>query len=84
MVLPQAVDTPSTPPADKQPETGILRDAHNRGRALGTVVPANLIALEGLAFYAPISIPLPEALYGVHDFLLPLGLLPALRDWHTW
>jgi hypothetical protein len=73
--LPQAIDTPSAPLATGlHPENGIFRDAHNRGRALGAVVPAHVLALEGLAFYSPISIPLPEALYEVHDLMLPLGL----------
>lgn len=72
--LPQALDTPSAPSAfDEQPQTGIFRNAHNRGCALGTGGFANPMALEGVTFYPPIFIPLPEAFEGVHDCMLPLS-----------
>ena len=70
--LPQARATPSAPSAfDEPPETGIFRDAHNRRGALGTVGLPTPLALEALAFKAPIFIPVPEAFERVHDGLLP-------------
>jgi hypothetical protein len=38
-----------------QPETGIFRTVHKRRRTLGRVVPVNRMALQGLAFDAPVS-----------------------------
>jgi len=40
-------------------------------RAVAATAATNIMALESLAFYSPISIPLPEALDGVHDVMLP-------------
>ena len=67
----------------EQPETGIFRAAHTRGRTLGTVAPANIMALESLAFSAPISHSLPETLYGIHDSMLLANVLPARQVWHA-
>jgi hypothetical protein len=61
-----------------QPETGIFRTARQRGRTLGRVMPAHRMALEGLAFDSPRSIPLPEVLEGIHGGVLPL------RGWSVY
>jgi hypothetical protein len=84
MRLPQSIVALSAPSAfHEHPETEIFRDTHNRCGALGTVWLINLLALEGLAFGSPISIPLPETLYEVHTMLLPLGFLRARRAWRA-
>ena len=62
-----------------QPETGVFRTVHTRGRTLARVVSANRMALEGLAIDSPLSIPLPEALEGVHRGILPPGVGPSVR-----
>ena len=65
----------SAPPAlDEPPETGIFGDADHRGhpvRAIATTAATGIMALESLAFYSPLSIPLPEARDRVHDVMLP-------------
>jgi len=62
-----------------QPETGIFRTARKRGRTLGRVVPANRMALEGLAFDSPLSIPLPKAREGIHARSSLSGVGPSIR-----
>ena len=67
MRLPQTIAALSAPcEFNDHPETEIFRDAHNRGCALGTIGLINPLALKGLVFSSPISIPLPETLYEVH------------------
>jgi hypothetical protein len=62
-----------------QPETGIFRTVHKRGRTLGRVVSANRTTLDGLALDSPLLIPLPKALEGIHRGVLPLGVGPSVR-----
>jgi hypothetical protein len=38
-------------------------------RAIAATAVTGIMTLEGSAFYAPIAVPLPEALDGVHDVM---------------